>query len=97
MLLTKKNLRIILAQAKPFVIPLLPWLAPPTLMSSEYFVMKDLPFYEVTRFADAEARQACLDTREKKCQEETLRQALSSTSQVASNSTCWLVKKKTIV
>ena len=73
MLLTKKNLRVVLAQAKPFVIPLLPWLAPPTLMSGEYFVMKDLPFYEVARFADAEARQACLDTREKKCQEGTLR------------------------
>ena len=33
MLLTKKNLRVVLAQAKPFVIPFLPRLAPPTLMS----------------------------------------------------------------
>ena len=33
MLLTKKNLRVVLAQAKPFVIPFLPRIAPPTLMS----------------------------------------------------------------
>ena len=47
--------------------------------------MKDLPFYEVSHLADNEAKQAHLDTREKKRQKETLRQAPGSTSRVASN------------
>lgn len=55
-LLTKKNLRVILAQAKPFVIPLLPCLAPLTLVSDEHFMLKDLPFYEVARLVDVNAR-----------------------------------------
>ena len=72
MLLIEKNMRIILTQAKSFVSPLLSQLAPSTLLLSEHFVLKDLPFYEVTHFADVEVRQACLDAGEKKHQEGTL-------------------------
>lgn len=49
-------------------------------MLGEHFVLKDLPFYEVTRLADVEARQSHLDAREKKRQEGTLHQAPGSTS-----------------
>ena len=65
-LLIEKNLRAVLTQAKPFVIPLLPWLAPSTLVLSEHFVLKDLPFYKVTHLADTKARQAHLNAQEKK-------------------------------
>ena len=57
-LLTEKNQKVILAQVKPFVIPLFPKLAPPTLVSSEHFVLKDLPFYEVARLANIEAKKS---------------------------------------
>ena len=79
-LLTEKNLRIVLAQAKPFVIPLLPRLAPLTLVLGEHFMLKDLPFYKVTRLVDTKARQARLNACEKKMARGTLRQALGSTS-----------------
>ena len=96
-LLTEKNLRIVLAQAKPFVIPLLPRLAPLTLVLGEHFMLKDLPFYKVTRLVDTKARQARLNACEKKMPRGTLRQALGSTSWVTSNPVPWLAKKKTIV
>ena len=63
---TEKNLRVVISQAKQFVIPLLPRLAPPSLVSCEHFVLKNLPFYKVARLADAKARQNRLDAREKK-------------------------------
>lgn len=65
-LLTEKNLRVVLAQAKSFVILLLPRLAPLILVLGWHFVLKDLPFYEVARLADAKARQSHLNAREKK-------------------------------
>ena len=45
-------------------------------MLAEHFVLKDLPFYEVARLADFEARQARLEERERKHQEGTLRQVV---------------------
>lgn len=80
MLLTEKNLRVILAQANPLVISFLQWLAPLTLVLGKHFVMNDLLFYKVVYLADTEARQAHLETQEKKRQDGTLRQAPSSTS-----------------
>lgn len=47
-LLTKKNLKVILSHPKPFVNPIFPWLALPTLVLGEHFVLKDLPFYKVS-------------------------------------------------
>lgn len=49
-------------------------------MLGEHFVLKDLPFYEVTRLTNAKARQSRLDAQEKKWQEGTLHQAPGSTS-----------------
>lgn len=66
-------------------------------MSSEYFALKDIPFNEVARLTDTEARQSHLDAREKKRQEGTLHQALGSTSWVTSSPTPRLAKKKTVV
>ena len=40
-----------------------PQLAPLILVLSEYFVLKDLTFYEVVCFTDTEARKARLDTK----------------------------------
>ena len=48
-------------------------------------MLKDMPFYEVSCLAKAEARQAHLNVHVKKRQERTLRQAPGSTSRVASN------------
>ena len=47
-LLTEKNLKVILSHPKPFVNPIFPWLALPTLVLGEHFVLKDLPFYKVS-------------------------------------------------
>lgn len=55
-MLTKKNLKVVLANPKLFVILIFPRLAPPTLVSSEHFMLKDLSFYEVSRLADVEAQ-----------------------------------------
>ena len=96
-LLIEKNLRVVLAQAKPFVIPFLPWLARLILVLGWHFVLKDLPFYKVARLADAKARQSHLNAREKKRKKGTLRQAPSSTSRVTSSLASWPTKKKTIV
>ena len=40
-----------------------PQLAPLILVLGEYFVLKDLTFYEVVCFTDIEARKARLDTK----------------------------------
>ena len=78
-LFTEKNLRVVITQMKPFVIFLLfSWLTPPTLVSSKYFMLKDLPFYKVFYLANAEVRQTRLDAHEKKCQKGTLCQASGS-------------------
>ncbi|RVW34747.1 hypothetical protein CK203_111349 [Vitis vinifera] len=46
MLLTKKNLESLLEHPQPFVILVFPRLAHPTLVPSEYFVLKNLSLYE---------------------------------------------------
>lgn len=54
-----------------------PQLAPPSLVPSEHFVLKVLSFYKVVRLVDFEARQTCLEKRERKRQDGTLRQVLA--------------------
>ena len=56
MLLTEKNLESLLEHPQPFVILVFPRLAHPTLVPSEYFVLKNLSFYEVFRLTNAKAR-----------------------------------------
>ena len=56
-----KNLLALIDNPKPFIMPVFPRLAPLSLVFGEHFVLKDLPFYEVARLADSEARQAHLE------------------------------------
>lgn len=65
-------------------------------MLGKQFMLKDLPFHEVTYFVDSEARQARFDTQEKKHQEGTLCQAHGSTSWAISGLVPQLAKKITI-
>lgn len=66
-------------------------------MLGKQFMLKDLPFHEVTYFVDSEAQQAHFDTQEKKRQERTLRQAHGSTSWATSSLVPQSAKKNTIV
>ena len=60
-------------------------LAHPSLVHDEHFVSKYFFFYKVARLTNSEARQACLEEREKKRQEETLRQALAASHLTSSS------------
>lgn len=64
-LLLDNNLLALIKNPKLFI-PMFPRLAPSTLVLNEHFVLKDLVFYEVACLEDSEARQACLEEREKK-------------------------------
>ena len=68
-LLSDKNLMVLINDLKPFIIPVFPHVAFPSLVASEHFVLKDLSFYEVVRLADLKARQTRLELWEKKRQE----------------------------
>lgn len=72
-LLSNKNLLALINETKLFIIPILFHVASLSLVPDKHFMLKYLPFYEVTRFADSEARQAHLKERQKKSQEGTLR------------------------
>ena len=60
-LFSDKNLLMLVNAPKSFVIPVFPHMALPSLMPREHFVLKDLPFYEVSILVDSEARQAHLE------------------------------------
>ena len=84
-LLSDKNLLVLIDNPKSFIIPVFSCLAASSLVLGEYFVLKDLFFYEVTHLADSEAHQDSLEEQERNCQEGTLRQA-STTGRLSSNS-----------
>lgn len=65
--LSDKNLQALIENPKPFIIPMFHRLAHPSLVPNEYFMLKDLPFYEIAHSMDYEGRQAHLQEREKKC------------------------------
>lgn len=92
-LILDNNPQALVKESKSFILPILPCLAPRFLVLGKHYLMKDLPFYEVARVADSKAHQACLEQREKKHQEGTLRQALA-TNRSTSNSTVPLPTKK---
>ena len=60
-------------EPQSYVLNILPRRLPKVVVSGEHFVLKDLPFYERASEANAKARQECLDQREEKRQEGTLR------------------------
>ena len=53
--LSDKNLLALIDNPKPFIIPVFPRLALPSLVPGEHFVLKDFPFYEVAHLAYSEA------------------------------------------
>ena len=65
-LISNKNLHVLIKNPKSFIISVFPWLAPSSLVPDEHFVLKDLFFHEVACLVDSEARQARLEKREKK-------------------------------
>ncbi|KAL6319810.1 hypothetical protein AAG906_036872 [Vitis piasezkii] len=81
--LLDKNLQALIENPKPFIISVFPRLALLSLELDEHFVLKDFPFYE-----------ACLEEWEKKCQEGTLRQALTTSHPTSSSVVCHLTQKK---
>ena len=74
-----------ISEPKLYVLPILHRVALSSLIPNEHYVLKDLPFYKVTRLADLKARQARLKEREKKRHEGTLRQG-PATSHLISGS-----------
>ncbi|RVW19168.1 hypothetical protein CK203_093893 [Vitis vinifera] len=77
-LLTKQNLLKLVQHSESYTVPSLPRFAAKVLVPGEHYVVKDLPFYEEARAEDSKTKDDQLAQREKKCQEGTLRQALSS-------------------
>ena len=71
-------------KSKSFLIPILPRLAPQTLVPDEHHVLKDLSCYEVGHAVDSKARQDRLEQRKKKSHEGKLRQT-PATSRPTSN------------
>ncbi|KAL6332099.1 hypothetical protein AAG906_020780 [Vitis piasezkii] len=56
-LLTARNLLAVVRETQSYVINILPRRLPKFVVPEEHFVLKDLPFYERAREADAKARQ----------------------------------------
>ncbi|KAL6319982.1 hypothetical protein AAG906_037059 [Vitis piasezkii] len=74
-LLTARNLLAVVREPQPYITNILPRRLPKQVVPGEHFVLKDLPFYERARKADAKARQERLDQRDERRQEGTLRKA----------------------
>ena len=60
-LLTARNLLAVVREPQPYITNILPRWLPKQVVPGEHFVLKDLPFYERDRKADAKARQERLD------------------------------------
>lgn len=77
MLLSVRNLLSIIREPQPYVLPIIPRPLSKVVVPREHHVLKDLPFYEEAREADAKAHQDRLEQKEKKRQEGKLRQTSS--------------------
>lgn len=66
MLLSTRNLLIVVQEPQPYVLNILPRWLPKVLVPGEHFVLQDLPFYEEAREADMKARQKCLEQPEER-------------------------------
>ena len=65
-LFTARNLLVVVREPQPYITNILPRRLPKRVVSVEYFVLKDLLFYERARKGDAKASQERLDQREEK-------------------------------
>lgn len=93
-LLLAQNLLAVVQEPQSYVLPIIPKRLPKIVIPREHHVLKDLPFYEETRKADAKAGQQRLDQREEKRQEGTLRKALGEKGQPSSSTARLPAKKK---
>ena len=94
MLLTARNLLAVVREPQPYITNILSRWLPKQVVSGKHFVLKDLPFYERARKADAKARQERLDQREEKRQEGTLRKAPGEKGHYFLPATCPPAKKE---
>ncbi|KAJ9687280.1 hypothetical protein PVL29_015957 [Vitis rotundifolia] len=79
--LSARNLLAVIQEPQSYVLPIIPKRLPKVVVLGEYYVLKDLPFYEEACEADAKAQG-------------TLRRALSENGRISSSATCPPVKKK---
>lgn len=63
-------------------------------MPGEHFVLRDLPFYEEARKADAKARQECLEQRDERMQERKLGRVLDKKGRASSSAAYPPTEKK---
>ncbi|KAL6340225.1 hypothetical protein AAG906_040661 [Vitis piasezkii] len=63
-LLSNKNLHVLIKNPKSFIISVFPWLAPSSLVLDEHFVLKDLSFHEVACLADSSTSGSSRETGE---------------------------------
>lgn len=61
-----KNYLLVVIESKPFILPILPHLAPWFLVPDEHHMLKDLLCYEVACVAYSKERYNCLEQKEKK-------------------------------
>lgn len=59
--LMDKNLLSVVMESKPFILPILPHLAPQSFVIGEHHMLKDLPCYEVARTVDLKERHKHLE------------------------------------
>ena len=74
-LISTQNLLAVVREPQPYVLNIIHRRLPKIVVPREHFVLKDLPFYEEAREADAKTRQERLEQRDEKGQEEKLRKA----------------------
>ena len=63
-LLTTRNLLAVVREPQAYVINILPKKLPKKVVLGEHYVLKDLPFYNEVRKADAQARRARLNNQD---------------------------------
>lgn len=81
-----RNLLAVVRESKLFILPILPRLAPRSLVLDEHHMVKDLPCYEVARIMDSKAYQ-----------EGKLRQAPTTSCTTSSSTIRPLANKKSPV
>lgn len=64
-LLRNRNLLVVVRESKAFLLPILPSLAPQSLVPNEHHVLKDLSCYEIVCATYSKVHQDRLDQREK--------------------------------
>lgn len=92
--LTEENLLKLVRDPESYAVPSsLPRFAPRVLVHGEHYVVKDFSFYEEARAVDTKKMIDRFAKKKKKCQEETLKQALDG-SHPTTNSTARPPPKK---